>query len=228
MTTEYIKSLEGVFSQNHNPQNASFMKKYMKGKFEHFGIQTKPRRELTKPFLKKGVLPTIENLDWLIKILWDKPQREFQYFGVDLVEKYIKQLNKSNLPLIEFLITNKSWWDTVDGIATRIIGDLFRNYPELVLPVTEKLMASGNMWLQRTAILFQLKYKEKTDTDLLFKYINELEGSKEFFINKAIGWALREYSKTDPRRLVIKFVNSHNMAPLSKREALKVINKKTQ
>ena len=203
------------------------MKKYMKDKFEYFGIQTKLRRVLTKPFLRKAGLPPIDNMDRLVKKLWDKPQREFQYFGIELVEMYIKQLNKSNLPLIEFLITNKSWWDTVDGISTRVVGDLFRNYPELIVPFTEKWMASGNMWLQRTAVLFQLKYKSRTDTELLFKYIIALFGSKEFFINKAIGWALREYSKTDPD-LVIKFVASHNLAPLSKREALKVINKKTQ
>lgn len=227
MITSYIKSLEDLFSQSANPDNAFYMKKYMKDKFEYFGIQTRPRRELTKPFLKKDTLPTIENLDVLIKELWAKPQREFQYFGIELVEKYSKQLNKNNLPLIEFMVTNKSWWDTVDGIATRVVGDLFRNYPELIIPVTKKWMASDNLWLQRTSILFQLKYKSLTDIDLLFKFIKTLEGSKEFFINKAIGWALREYSKTDPQ-IVIKFVNSHNLAPLSKREAMKVINTNTQ
>jgi len=227
MTAEIITSLESIFSQNANAEYAVYMKKYMKDKFEYFGIPAKPRHELTKPFLKKDDLPPINNLGGLVKVLWDKPQREFQYFGVELVEKHIKQLNKNSLSLIEFMITNKSWWDTVDGIASRIVGDLFKTYPALIFPVTEKWMASDNMWLQRTAILFQLKYKSLTDTDLLFKYINELEGSKEFFINKAIGWALREYSKTN-QDIVIKFVNSHNLADLSKREALKVINKRAQ
>lgn len=227
MITSYIKSLEDLFSQSANPDNAFYMKKYMKDKFKYFGIQSKTRHEITKPFLKKDTLPTIENLDVLIRELWAKPQREFQYFGIELVEKYSKQLNKNNLPLIEFMVTNKSWWDTVDSIATRVAGDLFRNYPELIIPVTKKWMASDNLWLQRTSILFQLKYKSLTDIDLLFKFIKTLEGSKEFFINKAIGWALREYSKTDPQ-IVIKFVNSHNLAPLSKREAVKVINTNTQ
>lgn len=226
MITSYIKSLEDLFSQSANPDNAFYMKKYMKDKFKYFGIQSKTRHEITKPFLKKDTLPTIENLDVLIRELWAKPQREFQYFGIELVEKYSKQLNKNNLPLIEFMVTNKSWWDTVDSIATRVAGDLFRNYPELIIPVTKKWMASDNLWLQRTSILFQLKYKSLTDIDLLFKFIKTLEGSKEFFINKAIGWALREYSKTDPQ-IVIKFVNSHNLAPLSKREAVKVINTNT-
>jgi len=227
MTSDYIKSLETLFSQHTNTNNAVFMKKYMKDKFEFYGIQTGPRRELTKQFLKKDSLPPVEKLHDIIKKLWEKPQREFQYFGVELLEKSVKKLDKSNLPLIEFMIANKSWWDTVDGIAIRVAGELFRNHPGLIVQATQKWMASGNIWLQRTAILFQLKYKSHTNTDLLFKYILELEGSGEFFINKAIGWALREHSKTDPR-LVIKFVNSHDLSPLSKREALKVINKKAQ
>jgi 3-methyladenine DNA glycosylase AlkD len=164
-------------------------------------------------------------LDDIIERLWEMPQREFQYFGVDLLEKNVKNSDNSNLLLIEFMITNKSWWDTVDSIAIRVVGGLFKNQPELTIPYTEKWMASGNIWLQRTAILFQLKYKSNTDTDLLFKYILELKGSTEFFINKAIGWALREHSKTDPC-LVIKFADSHSLSALSRREALKVINKK--
>jgi 3-methyladenine DNA glycosylase AlkD len=227
LVTSYIKSLDEIFVSHTNPENAHFMKKYMKNKFEFFGIQTTQRRELTRHFLKKENLPTVDKLESVIKKLWAKPQREYQYFGVELVEKYTKQLNRSNLLLIEYMITKKSWWDTVDSIAIRIVGEIFRNLPELILPETEKWMDSRNIWLQRTALLFQLKYKSSTDTDLLFGYITALGGSDEFFINKAIGWALREYSKTDPD-LVVRFVNSHNLAPLSKREALKVINKSTQ
>jgi 3-methyladenine DNA glycosylase AlkD len=227
MTTEYVKTLAAILSQHADPGNAKFMKKYMKDKFEFYGIQTTPRRELTKQLLKKDSLPPAVKLDDLVKKLWNMPQREFQYFGVELIEKCVKKLDENSLPLIEFMVTNKSWWDTVDGVATRIVGELFWNCPELIMPATQKWMASGNIWLQRTAILFQLKYKSETDTELLFRYIRELEGSKEFFINKAIGWALREHSKTDAR-LVIKFINSCNLSPLSKREALKVINKKTQ
>ena len=227
MSSKYIKSLIAVLSQNDNPGNALFMKKYMKDKFGFYGIQTKTRRELTKKFLNKDSLPPLEKLPEIIKELWNMPQREFQYFGVGLMEKFAGKLNKKSLPLVEFTITEKPWWDTVDSIAVRVVGEIFRNHPGLILPVTEKWMASGNIWLQRTAVLFQLKYKSETDTDLLFRYVLELEGSKEFFINKAIGWALREYSKTNPG-LVLEFVSSHNLAPLSKREALKVINNSSQ
>ena len=95
------------------------------------------------------------------------------------------------------MILNKSWWDTVDYIASNLVGVHFQKYPDLMYPVTEKWMNSGNIWLQRTSLLFQLKYKKKTDVMLMTNYIQQLQGSKEFFINKAIGWILREYSKTD-------------------------------
>ena len=122
------------------------------------------------------------------------------------------------------MIITKSWWDTVDRIASRLVGFYFREHKELIEPYTEKWMYYGNMWLQRTALLFQLKYKKETDTDLLFGYIQALAESPEFFIQKAIGWALREYSKTAPKT-VKQFVDSTLLAPLSKREALKIINK---
>ena len=113
----------------------------------------------------------------------------------------------------------------VDFIAGTLAGTHFNLYPELIKPVTGRWMKSGNIWLQRSSLLFQLKYKNQTDTRLMFKYIRSLSSSKEFFIQKAIGWVLRQYSKTDPET-VIQFVEAHQLPPLSKREALKVINRK--
>ncbi|MCK5077528.1 MAG: DNA alkylation repair protein, partial [Calditrichia bacterium] len=114
----------------------------------------------------------------------------------------------------------KSWWDTVDFIATNLVGPLFEKYSELIIPYTKKWMDSGNIWLQRTSILFQLKYKEKTDFKLIIGFIQQCSSSNEFFIQKAIGWILREYSKTDAST-VIEFVKNNKLAPLSEREALK-------
>ena len=108
----------------------------------------------------------------------------------------------------------------MDGIASWLVGEHFKRFPKLIKPYTEKWMKSGNMWLQRTVILFQLGYKDKTDVKLLFKNIKKCMDSKEFFIRKAIGWALREYSKTNAQA-VINFVENNELAPLSKREALK-------
>jgi 3-methyladenine DNA glycosylase AlkD len=122
------------------------------------------------------------------------------------------------LNLYEELITQKSWWDTVDALAAWQVGDYFKKYPDQIIPYTNKWMDSGNMWLQRTCLIFQLKYKEETDFELLKSLIIPLSDSKEFFIQKAIGWALREYSKLFPQR-VMDFASNQPMAKLSYREA---------
>lgn len=219
-TADYISSLSSVFEKHQNPKDAVPMKKYMKNLFEYWGIKTQQRREISKPFIKKDSLPMYKDLEKIVKELYRKPQREFQYFAVELTGIYENDFEPGILPLLEFMITNKSWWDTVDGIAINLVGSLFEMYSKLIKPTTEQWIRSGNMWLQRSAILFQLKYKKETETKLLFDYILQLKDSKEFFIRKTIGWALREYSKTDAAA-VIKFVNSAGITGLSRREALK-------
>jgi 3-methyladenine DNA glycosylase AlkD len=153
-------------------------------------------------------------------MLWEQPEREFQYFAMEMVEKFRKKAPAGMIGTYELMILGKSWWDTVDFIAAVLVGGHFRRFPEMVAPYTGKWMASGNIWLQRTALLFQLKYKKETDFGLLATFITFLAGSREFFIRKAIGWALREYSKTDPQR-VKAFVTATPLAPLSRKEALR-------
>lgn len=120
------------------------------------------------------------------------------------------------------MITHQSWWDTVDFIATKLLGAYFKTYPEEKEKYVNKWLKSNNIWLQRSALLFQLKYKTDLDTVLLSCTITSLLGSKEFFINKAIGWVLREYSKSNPE-WVIDFVNENHLTALSKREALRLV-----
>lgn len=225
MKTEDLKILQQRFEAETNENNAKPMKKYMKNLFDYFGIQTPLRKEIGAAFMEEKGLPAKEKLDVVIKELWRLPQREFQYFALDVLEKIIKKSDKDIIALLEYLIVTKSWWDTVDRIAQKLVGALFQKYPELIAPHTTKWMASENIWLQRTALLFQLRYKKKTNVDLLFRFIHQLAASDEFFIQKAIGWALREYSKTDAEK-VITFIGQNTLAPLSVREGLKVINKK--
>jgi 3-methyladenine DNA glycosylase AlkD len=127
---------------------------------------------------------------------------------------------------MEYCLVHMSWWDSVDGIASEWLGLYFKTFPEQIIPVTSKWIASNNIWLQRSCILFQKTYKKTTDIQLLGKYILHCSHSKEFFIQKAIGWALREYSKTDSN-WVTAFVAKNPLAPLSKREALKWLEKHT-
>jgi len=197
-------------------------KAYMRGQFKYFGINSALRNELSKPFLIKDCLPPKDQLHALVTELWEKSQREFQYFAQILCRKYVKTFEEKDLILFEYMIVTKSWWDTIDFIASNLVGPFFKKFPQLRDKAIKKWMASNNMWLQRTCLLFQLKYKDDVDRDLLAKLILELTGSKEFFINKAIGWSLRSYSRVDPG-WVVEFVHSHELSNLSKREALKLL-----
>lgn len=219
----YINELENLFRKNSNSENAFFMKKYMKDKFEFLGIKSPLRRELSRSFLQKSNLPPFSSIIDITTQLWNKPEREFQYFAQELLSKYLQQFDQYFTKYLEHLITNKSWWDTVDYIASNLVGPHFQNHEELLKPMSKMWCDSDNMWLQRTSLLFQLKYKDQTDTTILFNYIQKHVNSKEFFIRKAIGWALREYAKTDPKS-VIKFVDANALSGLSRREALKNIN----
>jgi 3-methyladenine DNA glycosylase AlkD len=226
MKDDYVVLIEEKFQAGADPIKAQPMKKYMKNLFEFLGIPKPQRLLLKKELLKKERLPGVERLEEIIKQLWQLPGREYQYFGFELVEHYRKQLKEQDIDFLEYMIINKSWWDTVDFIAANLVGPHFIRFPHMVGPYTAKWMASGNMWLQRTALLFQLKYKAGTDVELMFQIIGQLADSKEFFIRKAIGWALREYSKTDSAA-VLNFVESQPLSNLSKREALKVIARKS-
>ena len=129
-----------------------------------------------------------------VKALWEKDEREYQYAAIDYLSRTLKKLDKAHLPLIEELIVTKSWWDTVDLLATKPVGTIARKHPEVISETIETYAFGEHLWLRRTAILFQLKYKEHTDEELLYRYIRQNQTSKEFFIQKAIGWALRELS----------------------------------
>ena len=205
-----------------DPEKARGAKAYMRDQFEFFGIPMPVRRKVSKEYLKKG-LPPYEELNVIMEGLFNAPQRELHYFGIELLEAMKKQWQPDIIVLMEKMILTKSWWDSVDYMASVWTGPYFKKNPDAIIPVTGKWNKSDNIWLQRSSLLFQLKYKADTNTKLMAEYMVHLSGSKEFFIQKAIGWCLREFSKTDPA-WVKKFVAAHTLAPLSKREALKIVN----
>jgi len=198
------------------------MKAYMRDQFEYLGIKTPQRRELLKKFIAENGLPNFAALETIVLELWALPEREYQYIALGFISRFRKELQLNSVELLEYLIVTKSWWDTVDGIAAEDVGTLFKRFPELHETYLAEWRKSDNFWLRRTAILFQLDYKKETDFHLLSEIIRENLGSKEFFINKAIGWALRQYARTDPDP-VRKFVTETDLHPLSQREALKRI-----
>ncbi|MBO9130665.1 DNA alkylation repair protein [Bacillus sp. 165] len=221
----YVQALQAQFEPHRNAEKAAPMEKYMKNHFPFLGISMPERTILLREFLKENGKPDNEELETIVRELWSFPEREYHYIALGLLEKSIKKADESIVPLLEYIITTNSWWDSVDTIATRDVGVLFAAHPHLISKYISKWMASGNMWLQRICLLFQLRYKQNTDTELLFSLIEQLSDSKEFFIQKAIGWALREYAKTNAAA-VWQFAETHHLAPLSKREALKHIKNK--
>jgi 3-methyladenine DNA glycosylase AlkD len=219
---QYVANLSQILANNSDEENARNMKKYMKDLFPFFGIKSPQRKEIFKQFIKNEGIPSIKELNEVVRALYKKPERELHYFAMELVDKYSKKLDHNGLKLFEHIIVTLSWWDTVDYIAAHSLSNYFKIHPEMIRPVTAVWMDSGNIWLQRSCILFQLKYKNDTDMELLYSFIFKLKQSNEFFIQKAIGWILREYSNINPEE-VKRFVRNTHLKPLSAREALRII-----
>lgn len=217
--TSYLLPLQEAFARNAYPSDAKAMEAYMKGHFAFYGIKAMPRRQLLARFLKDHGMPTPFDPE-VLRSMWAAPQREFHHSAIDIMEKQIDSINESDLTLLEEFIVTKSWWDTVDGLSSWIVGPYFLKFPKHKAEKTHQWAVHDNMWLRRASIIFQLSYKQKTDTELLFRHIGLNIGSKEFFVNKAIGWALREYAKTDAE-VVRRFVGETEFHSLSKREALR-------
>ena len=219
----YVLSLKKLFEQNANPAQAGPMNKYMRDQFEYLGIKSPQGAALMKEFIKEQGLPPIAQLDTIARELWSLPQREFQYAAMSLMGRLEKKVEPEFISTIEYLLVTKSWWDTVDALAGHAVGTQFKRFPDVREKYLKKWRKSDNFWLRRTTLLFQLGYKKETDFDLLCELIKENLGSDEFFINKAIGWALRQYAHTNPAP-VKKFVKAtKELHPLSRREALKNI-----
>jgi 3-methyladenine DNA glycosylase AlkD len=219
----YVLSLKNLFEQNTNPAQAEPMKKYMRNQFEYLGIKSPQVSGLLREHIHDHGLPPLDKLDIISRELWSLPQREFQYAAMSLMGKLENKVGSEFITTIEYLITTKSWWDTVDVLAGHAVGTQFKRFPEVKAKYLKKWRKSDNFWLRRTTLLFQLGYKKETDFDLMCELIKENLGSDEFFINKAIGWALRQYAHTNPAP-VKKYVKAtKDLSPLSRREALKNI-----
>lgn len=222
---EYIEELEEIFEKHADKEKAIQMGKYMRNKFDFFGLHAKQRRKLSRHLQKTDNRPPHSQLGQVIIKLWSKDKRELHYFAMELFERFKADFRIGDIKLMVYMIENKSWWDTVDFISKKLVGKYFKTYPQFKAEFNNKWIKSNSIWLQRTALLFQLAYKEETDSELLFKNIKKLKDIDEFFIQKAIGWSLREYSRTDPEK-VDNFIKNNELSSLSTREGMKVIKKK--
>ena len=215
-----MERLEREYGALRDPARAASMSAYMRDLFPFLGIATPSRREASRRVVTGLGRPTEAELAEVAMACWALPEREYQYFACDWLRRHATVLTPAFLPTARYLIVTKSWWDTVDALAAHVVGVLVARHPALMSTMDE-WAASGELWLIRTAILYQLRYKSQTDTDRLFRYCVSQAGHGDFFIRKAIGWALREYAKTDPEA-VRRFVKAQTtLSGLSVREALK-------
>jgi len=208
------------FYASRNEENAVPMSAYMKNKFPFLGIKKPDRAKLSKEFLKQRKKDQIIDWDFIFRC-YGLPEREFHYLAIGYLYTVRNLLKTMDTEYIEKLIITNSWWDTVDSID-EIVGHMCLKFPELKNTVITQWIQSENIWLKRVAIDFQLQYKEKTDVEVLSRAILSNKDTKEFFVNKAIGWALREYSKTN-KEWVRAFLAENCLSALSTREAGKYL-----
>ena len=222
MTHPWVQSVQTAFSSADNPKIAAPMSAYMKNHFPFHGITSQHRTELIKDLLSKENLPEHNDLPLICRQLWQLPQREYTYAALTLMTRFHKKLTPTDIPWLIDLVTQKSWWDSVDTLAGNVLSTLVNRLPDTLWPNFEPLISADNFWLNRTAIIVQLKMRDKTDTDFLTAAILPHMHNKEFFLRKAIGWSLRQYARHNPQ-WVIDFVQQHQelLSGLSKREALK-------
>lgn len=217
---QYILPLFISFEKSQNKAEAQRAKAYLKGKFEFFGIKTEKRRTLCKNFINENGLPTYDKLNKIVLDLFQQPQREFHYFAIELLLLFKKQWPSEIIALLEKMIMQNSWWDTVDFISISGVGFYSQQYPDEAKMKIAVWNKSKNMWLNRASIIYQNNLKSKTDTKILFSNIEKHTHSNEFFIQKAIGWALRQHARTDANA-VRDFCSKTTLKSLSYREAMK-------
>lgn len=218
-----LDRLVATYTAAADPVAAVAMRAYMRDQFPFLGIRAPEQRLLARAVLAGTGRFDESELTAIALGCWERPEREYQYFACDLLRRQVKACSAAFLPTVHRLIVTKSWWDTVDTLASHVVGSLVQRHPSL-LSTMDGWIGEENLWLARTALLHQLRYKTATDTDRLFGYCTHQSGHRDFFIRKAIGWALREYAKTDPEA-VRGYVRAHEhqVAPLAVREALKNI-----
>jgi 3-methyladenine DNA glycosylase AlkD len=216
-----LDRLVPTFRAAADPAAAGPMRAYMRDQFPYLGLPAPRQRALARQVLAGIGAPTEADLRVLALACWKLPEREFQYFACDLLRRYAAVCSPRFLATAKGLVTTKPWWDTVDTLAPYLVGSLVRRHPELASTM-DAWAAAEDPWLVRTAILYQLTYRADTDAARLFGYCAAQAGHRDFFIRKAIGWALREYAKTEPDA-VRGFVDAHStqLSGLSIREALK-------
>lgn len=222
---EFVRAISKTLVPIGDPALRPWMRAYMKDQFAFLGIKTPVRRTATADLIRMQRGTTAVALLRSARLLWALPEREYQYVAVDLLARHVKRLTPQQLPGLFKLVQQKAWWDTVDALAAGVIGQIVLNSrgenPDIQTAM-DKALRSPNLWVRRVAILHQLGWRRQTDAQRLFSYALACGHEKEFFIRKAIGWALRDYARHAPGEVrVFVRANQDKLSPLTVREAAK-------
>lgn len=222
--TECIEYVQTELAAAANPEKASGMQAYMKTEMPFYGVQKAGRTRIVRQLVKDCVPDDRDEYEQMVLAFWALPHREEKYIALAVARHFSQFVVPEALPLYRQLIVEGAWWDFVDEVATKPVRSLVLNHPSQTWPVVDPWIGDEDMWLRRTVIICQVGLKDDTDPDRLFRFCAARMDEKEFFIRKAIGWALREYSKTDPQA-VADFAtgNRNELSGLSFREATKHI-----
>lgn len=220
------RSLTSVLQPLADPTKAYWMRAYMRNQFDFLGISAPGLRAAVRPVLRNFHPADSAELLAATRPLWNQQEREYQYAAVELLVRHQRLLTVKDLPQLLKLVRQKSWWDTVDALA-KVVGAVVRRDRKTGDRVMDRALRSRNLWVRRVAMLHQLGWRADTDAERLFSFAKHLAPETEFFIRKAIGWALRDYAKHDPEAIRSFLLRAGDqLAPLSCREAGKHLHEK--
>jgi 3-methyladenine DNA glycosylase AlkD len=220
-----IADLRRTLAALADARRAGPMQRYMKSAMPYYGVPTVPLRKACKQLFERHPLPSFAAWrDTVLALFRGAQRREERYVAIELAgaRAYRAYRTLQALPMFEEMITRGAWWDLVDGLATHRIGELLRAHPAQMKRTLLRWAHGDDLWKRRSAILSQVTFKHETDLAFLYACIEPSLASREFFLRKAIGWALRSYAWTDADE-VARYVRAHDaqLSPLSRREALK-------
>jgi 3-methyladenine DNA glycosylase AlkD len=224
LSQEMAMAIQEAFSSHGDSARAEQMSAYMKDHFPFLGITAPLRRQLAQAAITGLPRPDDSDLADLARTLWEKPAREYQYAAIDQLRKAAKRLPARFITEVRWMIVTKPWWDSCDPLASTVAGGIVKRFPASAW-VMESWILDENLWLRRAALLHQLKWKDDCDPERLFRFCDITMEDKNFFIRKAIGWALRQHARVDPDEVSSFLVeNRSRLSGLSFREAAKHLN----
>ena len=219
---ELVEYVQSELARLADPDKAPAMAAYLKTDMPFYGVQTPPRRTLARELRKRFPPQSVAEYRTQIEVLWELPHREEKYLAIGVAGAHPRFITFDQIDLYERMVSEGAWWDLVDSIASGIIGKVVLNERARMRPVLNAWIDCDDMWLRRTAIISQLEHKESTDAGMLFDFCTRRAFEKEFFIRKAIGWALRQYARTNPEAVTEYLLeNRDSLSGLSFREAAK-------